>query len=812
MVKESKHGSKKVPRRNDLRSRRKRGTAVAKILVEQALAKAKSHTKKGEVAEARSLYATILKAFPNNKKAQQGLTALGGDQRYSAEHVPSQAVIDQLISLYRQGRLEVVVGQAKDLTAQFPKAITLWSILGASSAQIGKLEQALIAFKNVIAIKPNDPKPHNNIGNILKDLGKLEEAVKAYNKAVSLKPDYAEAYLNMGNALHDQSKLVEAVKAYNKAISLKPNYSQAYLNMGNALSAQGKLEDALEAFNKALSFKPDYAEVYYNMGIALADQGKLEEAIEAYNKALFIKPDYAEVCYNMGIALADQGKLEEAIEAYNKALAIKPDYAEAYNNMGVTLQDHGKLVESMEAYNKALDINPDYESARVQTLHQKAHICDWNSMTADRTLIPELGTTNKHVDPFSLLSLEDSPERHQIRSKIYSAAKFPQKLLPGQVKPSQKHKRIRLGYFSSDLKEHPVAYLMAKMLEQHDRDQFEVFGYSLHGNQQSDMRQRLLQSFDRFTDVRSMTDKTVALQARQDGIDIAIDLNGYTEHGRTGIFAYRAAPIQINYLGYPGTLGADFMDYIVADKFLIPEANQKYFNEQPLYLPHTYMPTDDTRELSQKPISRKDVGLPNDAFVFCCFNNNYKISSAEFDIWMRLLNKVEGSVLWLRKSNEISHLNMKKEAQKRDIDPSRLVFADRAPMDEHLARQRLADLFVDTFAFNAHTTATEALWAGLPVVTKAGQGFAARVAGSLLNAIGLPELVTTIEQDYEELILELATNPTKLAQVKDKLATNRLTQPLFNTELYTKHLENGYHQAYQNYFDGNPPQTITVPR
>jgi len=333
LVKESKHGSKKVPRRNDLRSRQKRGTAVAKILVEQALAKAKSHTKKGEVAEARSLYATILKAFPNNKKAQQGLTALGGDQRYSAEHVPSQAVIDQLISLYRQGRLEVVVEQAKDLTAQFPKAITLWNILGASSAQIGKLEQALIAFKNVIAIKPNDPKPHNNIGNILKDLGKLEEAVKAYNKAVSLKPDYAEAYLNMGNALHDQSKLVEAVKAYNKAISLKPNYSQAYLNMGNALSAQGKLEDTLEAFNKALSFKPDYAEVYYNMGIALADQGKLEEAIEAYNKALFIKPDYAEAHSNMGVTLQDQGKLEEAIEAYNKALAIKPDYAEAHYNM-----------------------------------------------------------------------------------------------------------------------------------------------------------------------------------------------------------------------------------------------------------------------------------------------------------------------------------------------------------------------------------------------------------------------------------------------------------------------------------------------
>ena len=578
------------------------------------------------------------------------------------------------------------------------------------------------------------------------------------------------------------------------------------------LYSQGQLQLALKQAETLVQQFPQSPVLFNIQGAVLKGLGQLDLSIQAYNKALAIKPDYAEAYNNMGNALKEQGKLEEAIEAYNKSLAIKSDYAEAYYNLGNALKEQGKLEEAIEAYNKALAIKPDYEGARVKSLHYQAHICDWSSIAKDIERLPRLGTTKEYVSPFALLSLEDSPERHRTRAETYAAAIYQQRPLSGQVKPSQKPKRIRLGYFSSDLKEHPVAYLMAKMLEQHDRDQFEVFGYSLHGNQQSDMRQRLSQSFDSFADVQGMSDRDVALQAWQDGIDIAIDLNGYTQHNRTGIFAYRAAPIQINYLGYPGTLGADFMDYIVADKFLIPEANQKYFNEQPLYLPHTYMPTDDTRELSQKPISRKDVGLPNDAFVFCCFNNNYKISSAEFDIWMRLLNKVEGSVLWLRKSNEISYLNMKKEAQKRDIDPSRLVFADRAPMDEHLARQRLADLFVDTFAFNAHTTATEALWAGLPVVTKAGQGFAARVAGSLLNAIGLPELVTTIEQDYEELILELATNPTKLAQVKDKLATNRLTQPLFNTELYTKHLENGYHQAYQNYFDGNPPQTITVPR
>ncbi len=316
-------------------------------------------------------------------------------------------------------------------------------------------------------------------------------------------------------------------------------------------------------------------------------------------------------------------------------------------------------------------------------------------------------------------------------------------------------------------------------------------------------------SFDCFTDVQDMSDKDISLRARKDKIDIAVDLNGYTKI-HAGIFAYRAAPIQISYLGYPGSMGAEFIDYIVADQHLIPPENQKYFNEKQLYLPNTYMPTDNSRELSNKKITRSELGLPDDAFVFCCFNNNYKISPNEFDIWMRLLTKVENSVLWLRQSNQISNINMKNEAQKRKVDPSRIVFADKVPMDEHLARHRLADLFVDTFAFNAHTTAAEALWAGLPVVTKTGVGFAARVAGSLLNAVGLPELITETEEDYEALILELATNPTKLAEIKEKLATNRLTQPLFDTDLYTRHLENGYQQAYQNYFDGNLPQTIMV--
>ena len=355
-----------------------------------------------------------------------------------------------------------------------------------------------------------------------------------------------------------------------------------------------------------------------------------------------------------------------------------------------------------------------------------------------------------------------------------------------------------------------MAYLIAKVLEQHNRDKFEVFGYCLNGNSQTELRQRLINSFDYFADLNGLSDKDAALMARQDRLDIAIDLTGYTNGNRSGIFAYRAAPIQINYLGFPGTSGADYIDYIIADNYLIPDGSRHFYTEKPIYLPHTYMPTDNTRKFSKKPIDRGSLGLPEDAFIICCFNNNYKITSSEFDIWMRVLNKVENSILWLRSSNYWSEENIKKEAEKRKIDPDRIVFADRVPMDEHLTRQRFADLFVDTFNFNAHTTATEALWAGLPVVTKPGHGFAARVAGSLLNAVGLSELITDSESEYEALILNLATDKEKLSNIKKKLAANRLSEPLFDTEKYTIHLEDGYQKACRRHFLGKDPDTIIV--
>ena len=351
---------------------------------------------------------------------------------------------------------------------------------------------------------------------------------------------------------------------------------------------------------------------------------------------------------------------------------------------------------------------------------------------------------------------------------------------------------------------------MAKIFEAHDSEKFETYAYSFGPDKNDAMRQRLIKAVDVFDDVTKMSCKDAALLARQDKIDIAVDLKGYTKDSRPGIFAYGAAPLQISYLGYPGTMGADFIDYIIADNVVITEPHEKYYTENIIYLPNSYQVNDNTRMISERSVTKSEMGLPEHRFIFCCFNNNYKISPDEFDIWMRILGMVDGSVLWLLKSNKWAETNLQLEADSRGISRDRLIFADRLPQDEHLARHRLPDLFLDTFNVNAHTTTSDALWAGLPVVTKLGKGFAARVAGSLLTAIGLPELITETEQEYEALILDLATNPERLASLKEKLAVNRLSKPLFDTELFTKHLEDGYQQAYQRYFEGLEPDTITV--
>ena len=699
-------------------------------------------------------------------------------------------------------------------------------------AQKGEIEDAKKLYQIVLQAFPknkraqkglallNKPKksapaqtPPQEVINQLVNLYNQGQLAQVVERAQSLTEQYPEAFLIwniLGAGNNGLGRIQAASEAFKKVTELNPTYVDGFRNLGVTLKDQGKLEEAIASYEKALSLKPDYAEAYNNMGNALKDQGKLEEAIASYEKALSLKPDYAEAYNNMGNALKDQGKLEEAIASYEKALSLKPDYAEAYNNMGTVLKDQGKLEEAIAAFEKALSLKPDNTSAQSQKIHQQANICDWSSLKADYSLIADLGVLGKSLPPFTVLSLEDAPERHRLRSESFAKENFSFDRGFDFKKSEQHPKRLKVGYFSADFHNHATMYLMAQIFERHDQEQFEINAYSYGPDKQDEMRKRLIESVDVFHDVRELSDMQIVELARSEQLDIAIDLKGFTKGTRLAPFAHGLAPVQISYLGYPGTLGADFIDYIVADPVVIPEDKRHHYSEQIIYLPNTYQPTDNKRIISDKVITREDVGLPTDGFVFCCFNSNYKISPQEFDIWMRLLQKVEGSVLWLLRSNKWAEQNLRREAETRGVNADRLIFAEKLPQSEHLARQKLADLFLDTFNVNAHTTTSDALWAGLPVLTKLGNGFAARVAGSLLQAVGLPELVTETEEQYETLALVLVTNPERLAQIKAKLAENRLTQPLFDSEQYTRHLEAGYKMAFERYQNGQAPEHIYV--
>ena len=792
---------------------------MAKLTIDQALQQGITAHKAGQIQEADRLYTAILKAQPKHPDANHNIGVLAVDVgqteqalsffKTALEANPNNAqfwlsYINALIKVERLADAKTLFDQAKSHGAQGDGFDQL-------EERLSSPDQAKLNADQGIS------EAFERQSNIL-DALKLDQALRLAEKKVKeALPEAAEhIYRDIlakfpknkkaSDGLRDlsSSKNGKASKGQNPSVE----QVQSVLN----LYSQRLFQQALEQATALLQNFPNSSVLYNISGAIYQRLGQLGASVEAYNQALTIKPDYAEAYNNMGVTLKEQGKLDEAIEAYNQALTIKPDHVDAYNNMGNALIEQGKLDEAIEAYNKALTIKPDYAETRATILHQQSQICDWDSIAKNIQLLPGLGTIEGPVPPFTILSLEDAPERHRIRSEVFAKSEYSQKSMPACAKPLKKSKRLKIGYFSADFHDHATMYLMTQIFSAHDHESFKVYAYSYGPEKHDEMRQKLIADVDQFYDVRNMSNGEIVELARADNLDIAIDLKGYTKDNRLVLFASRLAPIQISYLGYPGTLGTDFIDYIIADSTLIPEDKRRYYTEQVIYLPNTYQPTDDTRRISNNEVKREDLGLPSEAFVFCCFNNNYKISPAEFDIWMRLLRKVEGSVLWLLRSNKWAEKNLKQQAEARGISSERLVFADKLPQAEHLARQRLADIFIDTFNYNAHTTASDALWVGLPVVTKLGEGFAARVAGSLLNAVGLPELITTTEKDYEDLIIELATNSTKLNEINGKLLANRLSLPLFNTALYVKHLENGYQQAYQHYFNGRAPQAIYVPQ
>ena len=719
----------------------------------------------------------------------------------------SEDQVKEVINLYEKGDIKETLDHAQQLSQKYPDTATLHNILGACLSHTGQPKQSLYHFKEALRLEPSNPATYNNLGTILIDLQQYEEAQKILEYAIKIKPNFAEAYNNLGNALKEQEAYEKALPCYEKAIKFNAHYFEAYNNLGVALHKLKHYVEAEKNLRQALKLNPEFAEACCNIGSVLSDQKKYQEAITYFNKALKINPNYAEAYNNIGSCLRDKGCLNESILSFNQAISIKPNYPDALYNKGNSLRDQEKLLDALNCYNQALKLNPDLFKTYSVRLFLLNQICDWSELDDLKTKLPQLGITTPSVDPFAMQVMEDHAARTLTRISKYSLEKYNEDPIPLPAKPKTKPNKLRIGYFSADFQEHPVSHQIAKVLATHDRSKIEVYAYSF--KQANDaMQKQIMQSVDHFKDVSDMSEKEIALLARKDNIHIAIDLMGYTDGSRANIFAFRAAPVQMHL--FEGTMGAKFMDYIIADPTLIPDRLKQYYQEKIIYLPHSYMPTDNTREISTKPMIRKKMGLPEDGFVFCCFNNNHKISPREFDIWMRLLHKIKGSVLWLKEPNQWAKSNLQKEAKQRGIDPSRLVFAENVIKEDHLARHKLADLFLDTFNFNAHSTACDALWAGLPLITKKGEQFIARCAASMVNAIGLPELIVKTEDDYEALALELATNKPLLTSITEKLAKNKMTTPLFDTDTYTQNLEKAFEKVHTHYYKHVSPDDIWI--
>ena len=607
------------------------------------------------------------------------------------------------------------------------------------------------------------------------------------------------------------SNLESAELYLQQVLSLEPNNPDALRFLGVVAAQRAQYENAKAYFLATIKAAPEYAVAHSNLGNVYTKLRQFDQALAAYEEAARLDPHDAETWSNAGVVFFELKRFEEAIALYDKALAIDPNYAEALCNKGNALDELKRYEETIACYEQALSLNPNIDWAPGVWMYLKLKVSAWDNLEGNiQVLLAKVAAGEKVSNPFPLLAMSDDPMIHRQASAIYAHYQFPANAALGLIPKQPKGGKIRIGYFSADFHNHATGYLLAELIELHDKKQFEFIGISFGPSQGDAMRTRLEKSFDQFIDASAMSDIEIAQLSRNLKIDIAVDLKGFTQNSRAGIFAYRAAPIQVSYLGYPGTMSADYMDYLIADKTLVPQEFQKAHLEKIAYLPNSYQVNDRKRLISDKTFTRAELGLPEQGFVFCSFNNNYKILPATFDSWMRILKAVDGSVLWLYEDNAAAAHHLRQEAEKRGVNSSRLVFAKNMPLAEHLARHRLADLFIDAFPCNAHTTASDALWAGLPVLTLMGNSFASRVAASLLNAIGLPELITHTQEEYQALAIALASNPEKLITLKQKLANNRLTTPLFDTPQFTKDLERAYVQMYECYQADQLPEHLFV--
>jgi len=648
-----------------------------------------------------------------------------------------------------------------------------------------------------------------NYGLILKALKRPAEALERFSQALKIDPSVASTWNNRGTVFNDLKQYQDAIGDFDKAIELDPKYAEAFFNKGKSFTLLKRFEEASSAFERALTLRPNLAEAWLGRGNVLCECRQYDAAQAAYDRALALDAELAESWLGRGNLFEKVRRYQDALAAFDRAVALKPDLIEAWIGRGEMLSTLKRHEEAAQAYARVLEIDPQRPFMKGLFLHQKMLSCDWREAG---DLIDEIekdvASGKPSAEPFGWQGVAKSPRSLQRCAELFNAEKYPAISRDLPRRPAPESGKIRVGYSSGEFRDQATSHLIVGVLEQHNNSRFEIFGFDNGWNDGSEIRRRIEAAVSEIIDITPLSDEVAAAVIRDQQIDILVNLNGYFGNERTGVFAERPAPLQVNYLGFPGTLGASYMDYIIADRCVIPPRHEGFYEEKVVYLPECYQANDDKRQIAARTSSRAECGLPQQGFVYCCFNNSYKIVPEMFDCWMRILKKVPDSVIWLIEDCAVS--NLRREASARGVDPDRLVFARRMPSSHHLARHRLGDLFLDTLPYNAHTTASDALWAGLPVLTQIGGTFPGRVAASLLQALGLTELITSTQEEYQELAIDLAFDRQKLTAIKHKLASNRLAKPLFDTQLFTRSLEAAYEEMQRRYNSGLKPERILV--
>ena len=760
--------------------------------------------------------------------------------------IPADRLVEEAIALHRQGRIDEAATRYEAALAEKPDRFEALHMLGVVRLQQQRVGEAIALMERALALRPESFDALCDIAFAFVLARRLEEAIARYDRALALRQDDPNVLFDRARALASEGRYGDSIVDLDKVIAAKPGFidarmlhgaaalalgrgqdaaldfeqvlvhepgsQEALFRLGQALTKQGRLDEAIGCFDSLLSIAPDHASALNERGVALWSMNRHEAAIASYDRAIATGATIPALFYNRGNAWFALNRYQQAIDDYDKALAFAPSYAEACRNRGHALTNLKRLDEAAASYTRALSLNPALPYAVGYAVQARAQICDWSDYEASiEHMVEEMRQGRRACDPFTLLCLTDDPADQLACAKAFVDDNFGtiDARFAG-VRSPRRRERIHVAYLSADFHEHATSYLIAELFELHDRSRFDISAFSFGPETGGPMRARIRAATDRFFDVRAASDDDIANRVRGLDVDIAVDLKGHTLGSRPGIFARRPAPVQVGFLGYPGTAGAPFIDYIIGDAVVIPDGDERYYSEAVVRLPGSYQVNDSKRRIADDTPTRSELGLPDAGVVFCCFNATFKITPSMFDSWTRLLKRVDDSVLWLLRGNPTAAENLRREAAKRGIDPRRLIFAPWAPLNEHLARQRRADLFLDTVPCNAHTTASDALWAGLPVLTCCGRSFASRVAASLLSALDLPELIARSLPEYEERAVQLATDETLLRAITDKLQESRDAASLFDANAFRRHLEAAYATIWERHAAGQRPHSFRI--